>query len=154
MVATTGRDSDRDDLHQLGVRQVVDHRRGDVAERVLEVSGGRGAQRVIEVDFGANLGDTLKAVADNGVIAAYASMTQPRVDVPFYDLMMRNITLRTVLVYDMPVEAKTAAIDDTTSWPGHGVLDHRFGPQFSLDEVIGAHEAVERGARGVVTVRS
>jgi hypothetical protein len=32
-------------------------------------------------------------------------------------------------------------------------LDHRFGPRFGLENVVAAHESIEHGARGVVTLQ-
>jgi NADPH:quinone reductase-like Zn-dependent oxidoreductase len=154
VLATARQDADLADITGLGVHHVVDERQGGVADRVLEITAGRGADRVIDVDLGANFQDTLRAVAGNGVISAYASMGRPVVEVPFYDLMMRNITLRTVLVYDMPAAAKTAAISAVSGWLAADALDHGFGPSFGLDEIAGAHEAIEQGVRGVVTVAS
>ena len=110
VIATARRDDDLGDIRGLAPHHVVDERQGSAADAVLDITDGRGADVLVEVDFGGNLADTLRAVADNGVISAYASMGRPHVELPFYDLMMRNITLRTVLVYDMPLAAKTAAI--------------------------------------------
>ena len=152
VIATARQDADLADLQRLGLDHVIDERDGGVADRVLDATGGRGAERVVEVDFGANLDDTLRATAGNGVISAFASMGRPQVDLPFYDLMMRNITLRTVLVYDMPADAKAAAVAGVQRWLADGALNHRFGPSFGLDDIAGAHEAVEQGVRGVVTV--
>lgn len=152
VIATARRDDDLDDVQGLGLHHVIDERRGSVAEAVLDITNGAGADVVVEVDFGGNLADTLRAVADNGVISAYASMGAPRVELPFYDLMMRNITVRTVLVYDMPHAAKAAAISATSAWLEAAALDHRFGPRFGLDDIVAAHESIERGVRGVVTV--
>ncbi|MPZ73837.1 MAG: zinc-binding dehydrogenase [Nitriliruptorales bacterium] len=154
VIATARRDADLSDVAALGVQHVVDEREDSVADHVLEITDGRGAARIVEVDFGTNLEDALRAVANNGVISAYASMGTPRVVLPFYDLMMRNITLRTVLVYDMPHDAKLAAISAVTRWLEDDALDHRFGPRFALDDIVGAHEAIEGGVRGVVTVQS
>ncbi len=152
VIATARSDADLADLDGLGVHHVLDERAGAVAERVLDVTDGVGAGRVVEVDFGANLADTLRATAANGVISAYASMGRPRVELPFYDLMMRNITLRTVLVYDMPQHAKAAAASALTTWLREDSLDHRLGPRFALEDIVSAHEAIEGGVRGVVTV--
>ena len=152
VIATARRDDDLDDIAQLGVHHVVDERAGNVADTVLDLTHGAGSDVVVEVDFGANLEDTLRAVADNGVISAYASMGKPHVQLPFYDMMMRNITLRTVLVYEMPPAAKAAGISAISTWLEAGALDHRLGPRFGLDDIVMAHEALDRGARGVVTL--
>ena len=152
VIATARRDDDLADISHLGLHHVVDERADDVAEAVLTLTHGAGCDVVVEVDFGTNLQTTLRAVADNGVISAYASIGKPRVELPFYDMMMRNITLRTVLVYDMPPAAKAAGLTALATWLEAGALDHRFGPRFGLDDIVAAHESIEHGARGVVTV--
>lgn len=152
VIATARSDEDLADISQLGLHHIVDERETGVADAALALTHGVGCDVVVEVDFGANLHDTLRAVAVNGVISAYASMGKPRVELPFYDMMMRNITLRTVLVYDMPTGAKAAGASALARWLEAGALDHRFGQRFELEDVVAAHESVEHGARGVVTV--
>lgn len=152
VIATARSDDDLTDISRLGLHHLIDEREGGIADVVLAMTDGAGCDVVVEVDFGANLDDTLRSVADNGVISAYASMGKPRVELPFYDMMMRNITLRTVLVYDIPAAAKAAGVSALSTWLETGALDHRFGPRFGLDDVVAAHGAIEHGARGVVTV--
>ena len=49
-----------------GADVVLNYRSDNVAERVLEVTGGIGVDRIVEVDFGGNLDASLKAIRLNG----------------------------------------------------------------------------------------
>jgi len=124
-----------------------------VPERVLEVTDGEGVDRIVEVVFGGNMTTSLEVLKPNGVIAAYASDAVKEPALPFYQLLYRNVTLRCELVFLMPDEAKREAVEDITGWLENNELTHNFGPSFSLDEIVAAHEAVEAGAFGKVIVQ-
>ncbi len=59
--------------------------------------------------------------------------------------MMRNINLRTILVYTMPLEAKQAAIGDITKALETGALHHNIARSFPLSEVATAHDLQDSG---------
>jgi NADPH:quinone reductase len=56
-----------------GASLVIDYRTDDVAAAVLAATGGQGVDRIIEVDFGANLDVCHRVIKPNGVVAAYSS---------------------------------------------------------------------------------
>jgi NADPH2:quinone reductase len=128
-----------------GADHTVNYRTDDVAAHVLQVTGGAGVDRIVEVDFGANLGTSLKALKTNGVIAAYASMGEPEPKLPFYALMRNNVTLRPVLIYTAPEAALTAATRDIVRLVEAGRLIHQIGARFPLAGIVEAHEAQESG---------
>ena len=128
-----------------GADHTVDYRTEDVAARILELTDGAGVDRVVDVDFGANLPATLKAIKPNGVIAAYASMGEPEPKLPFYSLMMKNLALRPVLIYTMPEAAKEAATREIVRLVEAGRLIHQIGARFPLAQIVQAHEAQESG---------
>ena len=101
--------------------------------------------RIIEGDFGANLPFLLEILETGGVIASYASGTISEPMLPFYRMMYLDITLRTVLVYVMPWQAKKDAIADITSLLSTNSLKHRIAQTFPLAESALAHEAIEQG---------
>lgn len=137
---------------ECGADHVVNYRTEDVAARVREITGGRGADRIVEVDFGGNLETSIAALKANGVIAAYASDSALEPAVPFYRLVYRNITVHHVLVLDMPDAAKDQAVADITKWLAAGRLTHLVGQRFALDDIVAAHEAMEGGAYGKVLI--
>lgn len=128
-----------------GADHVVDYRREDVAARVLEATGGAGVDRVVEVDFGANLATTLRVLKTNGVVSAYASMGQAEPVLPFYTLMRQNLTVRSVFLYTVPEAAKDAGTRDVVALVERGRLLHQIGARFPLERVVDAHEAQEGG---------
>lgn len=136
---------------QAGCDWVVDYRREDWVEAVREFVGG-GVDRIIEVEFGTNLAADLKILKPNGVIAAYASMQNPQPTLPFYEMMFRNITLRLVLVYDMPEAAKQYARDDINEHLRANRLQHRIAATYPLAECRRAHEHLEAGADGCIVL--
>ena len=56
-----------------------------------------------------------------------------------------TVTVRFVLVYVMPVDAKEAAIGAITHLLQIGFLNHHVYREFAMSEVAEAHEAVETG---------
>ena len=135
-----------------GAHEVLDYKSEDVAERIKEITGGAGVTRIVEVEFGGNLETSLAVIADNGVIASYASDAVLEPALPFYRLAYANLTVRPVLVFAMPEEAKRRAIADITRWAESGELSHHMGPRFALEDCAAAHAAVEAGANGKVII--
>jgi NADPH2:quinone reductase len=136
-----------------GAHEVLDYKSEDVAERIKEITGAAGVTRIVEVEFGGNLETSLAVIADNGVIASYASDAVLEPALPFYRLAYANVTVRPVLVFAMPEEAKRRAIADITRWAESGELSHHMGPRFALEDCAAAHAAVEAGALGKVIVQ-
>jgi NADPH:quinone reductase-like Zn-dependent oxidoreductase len=133
---------------------VVNHREPGWGKKVVAANGGKKVDRVVEVDFGRNLPETLEAVRTGGCIATYASMGDPEPKLPFYRMMFMDLTLRLVLVYEMPREAKQAAINDIEQWLAAGKLQHRLAEVMPLSDIVRAHQRVESGEpRGCVVLR-
>jgi NADPH2:quinone reductase len=126
-----------------GADHVINYRTEDVARQVLDLTGG--VDRIVDVSFGANLPHNLAVLKPNGVIATYASDAEPEPKLPFYQLMLKNITVHFVLVYVMSKAAHQQAKEDINRCLEQGLLKHQIARQFPLAEVALAHEAVESG---------
>jgi len=129
---------------QAGADLVINYKSEDVAKKVLEFSPG-GVDRVIEVDFGANLETNIKALKLNGTIASYASMGNPEPKIPFYTMMRRGIAVDLVFVYMMKPEERARSLADIGAMLREGRLKHLIGKRFPLSELVAAHEAQESG---------
>ena len=66
--------------------------------------------------------------------------------------MLRNVSLRFVVVYDMPAEALRRAVAEVGAALAAGALTELPAHRSGLDEIAAAHEAVEAGAVGKVLV--
>jgi NADPH2:quinone reductase len=127
-----------------GADHVLNYRTEDVVKRVKALTDGQGVDRIVDVDFAANLKTSGRILKCNGVIAAYASMADPEPKLPFYPLMFGNVNLRLVAVFLIPYAARLQAVGDITRCCAEGILKHRT-KCLPLDRVADAHEAVESG---------
>ena len=145
VIATAGSALSKKHCQDAGADYVVGHPSETTNKAILEYTKGRKLDRVIDGDFGANLPCLLEIMGNNGVIATYASGTNTEPKLPFYRMMYLDITLRTVLVYVMPWQAKKDAIDDITTLLSTNALKHRIAQTYPLAESARAHEAIEQG---------
>jgi len=151
VIATASSDDDAEACRQAGADAVVNHQDGDFAAQVLDASNGDLVDRIVDVDFGANLKTSLDVIRDGGTIATYASMSNPEPVLPFYALMYKDLTVRFVIVYAMPESAKDHAIADISKALSSGWLEHRIAETLPLEEIVRGNELVEAGGvRGAV----
>lgn len=152
VIATAGNDEARRDCIAAGADFLVNHQNSDWGQQVLKISNGRKMDRVIEVDFGANLRKVLDIIRIGGVIATYSS-TIPESALPFRRILFMDLTIRTVIVYSIPVEAKAAAIRDITSTLERGDLQHRIAATYPLEQFAESNKKIEKvGFYGCVIV--
>lgn len=145
VIATVSSDTKGAIARNAGADHLIDYRKEDVARRVLDLTEGAGVDRVVEVDFGANLATNIAAVKPNGVIAAYASMRAPEPVLPFYTLMRRGLEIDLVFVYLMKPEERKRALADLGALLAARRLRHQIGARFPLADTVAAHEAQESG---------
>jgi NADPH:quinone reductase len=81
----------------------------------------------------------------------YAAGIAPQLSVPL-QFQASNITVRFVLVYNIPEAAKHAAVQEITQLLEGRKLRHFAGPHFPLESVRQAYQAVEGGAIGKVVL--
>jgi NADPH2:quinone reductase len=134
-----------------GADHTINYREGDTAAKIMDLTGGAGVDHIVEVDMAANFPVSEQVLKSSGVLAVYSAGSSPAPTVPL-KFRSSNVTVRMVLVYDMPEPAKTAAIADITSWLQQGKLAHFPGPHYSLEQLKEAHLAVEAAAIGKVIV--
>ena len=145
VIATGSSSKSVEHCKQAGADFVVGHPSNKTATEILEFTSGRKVDRIVDGDFGVNLPSALDVLKTNGVIATYSSMTNMNPVIPFVRMMFMDITIRMVLVYAMPGEAKQQAIEDITDMLTGGNFDHRVAATFPLEQSAKAHNEIERG---------
>lgn len=148
VVATASNPDDEARCRAMGASAVVNHREADWGEQVLAATDGNKVDRVVDVEFGANLPEVLKCIRIGGTIATYSSTVVPEPCLPFRDMMFMDLTIRMVIVYAMPEAAKAAAVEATRAALRAGALDHRIAHVLPLAEAARAHELIETGGFG------
>ena len=145
VIATVSGEAKGQVARAAGADLVVNYRSDNVIERVREFTSGQGVDRVVEVEFGGNLGVIKEIVKRGGVIAAYGSMAGRTPALPFYELMFKHITLRMLLVYLLSDHERSTAIRYINDALEDGALSPLIAARFGLDDVVKGHEAVESG---------
>lgn len=135
-----------------GAHEVVNYREEDIGARVRALTGGRGADFVIEVDAAGNAKRYGEILAFGGKAVIYGTNTR-EVPVPFGPMILGFVSLYFFIVYKLPPQLMRETLDGITQLLSLGVLRHPQTAVFALDDIVAAHERVEAGANAKVLVR-
>ncbi|SHI01235.1 NADPH2:quinone reductase [Marivita hallyeonensis] len=153
VVATVSSDSKAEFAREGGADHIINYRDQDVASRVMEITGGDGVDRVVDVDLGANVTALLGALKIGGVIATYASQAEHFPSIDAYGAMRKSMTLKFVLLPMEAAEQRREARAGITQWLQSTPAIHQIHQSFALEDIADAHEVVEAGQkRGCVLV--
>lgn len=153
VIATASNATDTSACQTAGAHHVVNHRAENVVDAIMAATAGKPVDRVIDVEFGANLPITVEVLRIGGTIATYSStqVSEPRL--PFFQMMYKDITTRFVIVYAMPETAKQRAIADIDVALRANKLQHRIAHTMPLSDIATANEIIEQGRiRGAVVL--
>ncbi len=128
-----------------GADFVINYRTEDIAARVMQFTGGRGVDRIIEVDLAANVAADLATIDPEGDIVVYGS-GRPEVPVPFFPAIVKNVRMRFFIVYNLSPADRAAALAGVNALVEAGALEHRIAARLPLERIAEAHELVESGS--------
>jgi NADPH2:quinone reductase len=136
---------------EVGADHAIDYKRENVGERVMEITGKRGVDAVIEMDLTANAKLLPGVLRPKGSVIVYG--TQPEATIPAAFCLVNSIRLQFFLVYELDDTERANAVNAINRALGDGTLHNRIAqPTYRLDDMVAAHEAVERGTLGNVVV--
>jgi NADPH:quinone reductase len=136
---------------EAGADETIDYKRENVGERVMELTGKRGVDAVIEMDLSANAKLIPSVLRAKGTVVIYG--TGPEAVLPAAFCLVNSITLRFFLVYELDAAERAQAVTAVNDALKAGALINRVTqPTFALKDAVAAHEAVERGTIGNVIV--
>jgi len=145
VIATVSGDAKAGHARRAGADHVVNYRTEPVAERVRDLTAGKGVDRIVEVEFGQNLRLDAEVIKVGGVIATYGSNAIAEPVFPYFAVTGKNPVIRMVLVYSMPLAAKQHAIRDLEPWSRSRPPVFAVAARFPLQEIVAAHQKVESG---------
>jgi len=153
VIATASNDADKSACLAAGAHHVVNHREENLVDAIMNATGGELVDRIIDVEFGANLPITVEVLRIGGTIATYSSTQVSEPTLPFFQMMYKDITVRFVIVYAMPEAAKQQAIADIDVALRANRLQHRIAQTMPLSDIATANEVIEQGSiRGAVVL--
>lgn len=129
---------------EAGADHIINYRNEDVGARVSELTGGSGADAMIELDLAANAMLIPKIIRPRGNIIVYGTGT-PIAEMPMFACLANAVAIRFIFVYTISDEERRAAEQEITAMLEAGQLRHNIAKSFSLSDSVAAHEAVEQG---------
>lgn len=128
---------------EAGADHVIDYRRENVGERVMQATGGRGVESIIEMDLTANANLIPAVIRQHGNVIVYGTGFEASIPAGF--CLIQGITFRFFLIYEIAKAERDAAISEITDLLRQGRLRHNVAAAFPLQDSVAAHEAVESG---------
>ncbi len=149
--ATGGSKAGRDLLRRAGAQHVFDHHATDYSAQILEATGGRGVDVIVELLANVNLGKDLPLLAPNGRVLVIGS--RGPVEINPRDLMARNADVRGVMLFVAPPAVLAHAHRAIFAGLESGALHPIIARECPLAEAARAHTAVmEPGATGKIVL--
>lgn len=144
VITTVSSDAKAQHAQRAGADHILNYRTEDVGQRIKALTGERGVDAVIELDFSSNARLYPSILRPHAVVVVYG-MAANEATVPSLWLMQNSITVRLFLIYDISEEDRAAALDELTKHLEEGCLQHTIARRLRLEDVAEAHEIVERG---------
>ncbi len=144
VIATVSSEAKAEIARQAGAHVALDYRREDVVQRVRELTGGVGADRVIEVDVAANGALDIALLRRGGELVVYGSGAG-EFTLPFFPLISANVSMHCFIVYHLADDDRAAAQATLTRLLEEGRLTHHIAQRLPLAQIVQAHELVESG---------
>lgn len=152
VVATVSSEAKAALARSAGADVTLDYRTEDVAQRCVELTGGVGVDRIVELDLAANLKADLAAIRKDGEITVYGS-GGPEIPVPFFPALLKNVRFQFFIVYNLSPDDRTRGLSAVSELLSQGKLQHNLAARLPLARIADAHELVESGrATGNVVV--
>jgi NADPH2:quinone reductase len=146
VISTVSGDDKATVAEAAGADLVVNYKTDDVIKAVNDFTKGHGVDRILEVEFGGNLSVSEHVIKNNGVIAAYGSVTEANPSVPFYNLMFKSVKLNTYLIYIVADSDRANINQGINAALSDNALTPIIAKSFQLSETVNAHQSVEEGS--------
>ncbi len=132
---------------RMGADQVINVAQADPVKAIMDITGGWGADLVVEaVGSPGSLANCLATVAIGGTVSVIGVLSRP-VEVPFHKIMLKNVTIQTGLGNFIHTETLIKLIQagklDLTP-----LITHRF----FLSEAAKGYEVFEKKLDGAIKV--
>lgn len=144
VIATVSSPEKAELARRAGADHTIDYKREPVGERINALTGKTGVDAIIELDIAANAKLIPDVLRPRGKVVVYGTGV-PESAVPLFYCLRNAITLQFIYVYELDAAERAAALAAIERAAGAGTLISTIGLTLPLDDIVAAHEAVERG---------
>jgi putative PIG3 family NAD(P)H quinone oxidoreductase len=147
VLATAGSEEKCQACRKLGADQAINYRREDFAERVLQLTDGRGVDVILDMVGGSYVERNIRSAAKDGRIVSISFLEGSRVEADFLPMMIKRLTLSGSTLRPRSVEEKAEicrALENNV-WPliEKGLIKPHIFKTFPLAEASAAHALME-----------
>jgi len=151
VIGTGGTEAGRKRTLAEGAHYMVDHRAADYQKQILDLTGGRGVDVILEMLANVNLGKDLTLLAWDGRVAVIGN--RGTVEINPRDAMSRNAAIFGVVLANLAAKDWAAIHAALGAGLANGTLRPVVNREFPLGEAAAAHQAVmEPGASGKIVL--
>jgi len=151
VIGTAGSDKGKELVRKEGAHHVLDHNAADFADKLMSVTGGRGADVIVEMLANKNLGKDLQLAAAGGKVIIVGS--RGPVEVNPRDAMMREATVKGLMLFAATERELAGLHAALIAGMENGTLRPVVGQEMPLADAPRAHEAVlAPGAYGKIVL--
>ncbi len=148
-IALTRTAAKRDALLKAGAAEVIVTESQDVVGRVLELTGGRGAELVLDAVAGPGVTDLARVVAAEGTLLVYGALSGEPTPYPGIDLGMPALNMRTYTILE--TTGRPDRLRRAEAFVASGLSSGAFWPvvdrTYELEQVVEAHRYMESNAQ-------
>jgi NADPH2:quinone reductase len=151
VIGTGGSEKGRKLIKDQGARHVLDHRAPGHLDQIVELTGDRGVDVILEMLANVNLGNDLKLLSQTGRVVVIGS--RGTVEIDPREAMVRDAAILGMVLFNTP-ERETGSIHAALSAGlEKGTLNPIVGRELPLADAANAHKAVmEPGAYGKIVL--
>ncbi len=144
VIATVSTPQKAELARAAGADEVIFYKTEPVAQRVRELTGGKGVDRIIELDLAGNAAVDFEALRVGGELLVYGSSGTP-LSLPFFPLLSKNLGLQFFIVYNLDPADRQRATAVLQRMLARDELIHNIAERLPLTEIARGHELVEQG---------
>ena len=148
VIVTSSSDEKLARAKQMGAAHGVNYvRQPDWEDAVLELTSGKGADVVVEVAGGENLGRSLRAAGIGGHIAMIGFLNGVSAQIPLFPFVVKQLTLGGLSVGSRATFERM--LKSFEQWQLHPVID----AVYNFEDTRAAYRHLYRGAFGKIVIR-
>ena len=144
-IALTRTSQKSDELLAHGAAEVLAVEEVDVVQEVKELTGGKGAELVLDAVGGPGFSKLAEATATGGMLILYGALSAEPTVIPPFQVFARNLTIRGFAFPNIARNDEHLAA--VKQFVGEGSSGRSLGPTiartFKFDEIIDAHRFIE-----------
>ncbi|HUD48559.1 MAG TPA: NADPH:quinone reductase [Candidatus Baltobacteraceae bacterium] len=149
VIGTAGSAKGEQLVRDLGAHHVLNHSAPDYMGALMNLTGGRGVNIILEMLANVNLGKDLTVLARNGRVIVIGS--RGKVEIDARELMMRDADIRAMLLFNVTGADKASIHAALAAGLENGTLKPVIRCEMPLADASRAHQLVmEPGAHGKI----